>query len=127
MGNSMEETIGMMTAITEQTKNSNKAARGLNSIFNNLAQVLDDASSNGKKITAIFDGLGISMYDMEGQMLSSYELLGSLAGKWDSLDSNTQKYIASTIAGEMMPLQGEYAGTYLELYIPNYNRNIIVA
>lgn len=88
-----------MTAITEQTKNSNKAARGLNSIFNNLAQVLDDASSNGKKITAIFDALNISMYDMDGQMLSSYELLGSLAEKWDSLDSNTQKYIASTIAG----------------------------
>lgn len=127
MGNTMEETLGMMTAITEQTKNSSKAARGLNSIFNNLAQVLDDASSNGKKITAIFDALNISMYDMDGQMLSSYELLGNLAEKWDSLDSNTQKYIASTIAGEMMPLQGEYAGTYLELYIPNYNRNIIVA
>lgn len=28
MGNSMEETIGMMTAITEQTRNSSKAARG---------------------------------------------------------------------------------------------------
>lgn len=117
-----------MTAITEQTKNSSKAARGLNSIFSNLAQVLDDSSSNGKKIIEIFDNLDVSMYDLNtGQLLSSYELLGSLAEKWDSLDSNTQKYIASTIAGEMMPLQGEYAGTYLELYIPNYNRNIIVA
>ena len=50
MGNSLESTIGMMTAITEQTRNSSKAARGLNTIFNNLAQVLDDSSSNGKKI-----------------------------------------------------------------------------
>lgn len=117
-----------MTAITEQTRNSSKAARGLNSIFNNLAQVLDDSSSNGKKITEIFNNLDVSMYDLNtGQLLSSYELLGNLAGKWDSLDSNTQKYIASTIAGKMMPLQGEYAGTYLELYIPNYNRDIIVA
>ena len=116
-----------MTAITEQTKNSSKAARGLNSIFNNLAQVLDDSSSNGKKITEIFDNLGVSMYGMDGQLLSSYELLGNLAEKWDTLDSNTQNYIASTIAGETMPLQGEYAGTYLELYIPNRNRNIMAA
>lgn len=128
MGNSMEETLGMMTAITEQTRNSNKSARGLNTIFNNLAQVLDEASSNGKKITAIFDDLGISMYDLNtGQLLSSYELLTKLNEKWDTLDTNTKNYIASTIAGETMPLQGEYAGTYLELYIPNYNRNIVVA
>lgn len=88
-----------MTAITEQTRNSSKAARGLNSIFNNLAQVLDDSSSNGKKITAIFDSLNISMYDNEGQLLSSYELLSKLAGQWDTLDTNTKNYIAATIAG----------------------------
>ena len=89
-----------MTAITEQTRNSSKAARGLNSIFNNLAQVLDDSSSNGKKITEIFNNLGVSMYDLNtGQLLSSYELLGNLAEKWGTLDTNTKNYIASTIAG----------------------------
>lgn len=99
MGNSMEETIGMMTAITEQTRNSSKAARGLNTIFNNLAQVLDDSSSNGKKIAEIFDNLGVSMYGVDGQLLSSYELLTNLNEKWDTLDTNTKNYIASTIAG----------------------------
>lgn len=90
----------MLTAITEQTRNSNKAARGLNSIFNNLAQVLDDSSSNGKKIAEIFDSLGVSMYDLNtGQLLSSYELLTNLSEKWDTLDTNTKNYIASTIAG----------------------------
>lgn len=89
-----------MVAITEQTRNSSKAARGLNSIFNNLAQVLDDSSSNGKKITEIFNNLGVSMYDLNtGQLLSSYELLGNLAEKWGTLDTNTKNYIASTIAG----------------------------
>lgn len=99
MGNSMEETLGMMTAITEQTRNSTKAARGLNTVFNNLAQVLDDSSSNGKKIAEIFDNLGVSMYDTDGQLLSSYELLSNLNEKWDGLDTNTKNYIASTIAG----------------------------
>lgn len=99
MGNSMEETLGMMTAITEQTRNSTKAARGLNTVFNNLAQVLDDSSSNGKKIATIFEELGVSMYDTDGQLLSSYELLSNLNEKWDGLDTNTKNYIASTIAG----------------------------
>lgn len=67
------------------------------------------------------------MYDMDGQLLSSYELLTNLNEKWNTLDTNTKNYIASTIAGETMLLQGEYAGTYLELYIPNHNRDIVVA
>lgn len=39
------------------------------------------------------------MYDMDGQLLSSYELLTNLNEKWDGLDTNTKNYIASTIAG----------------------------
>ena len=98
MNNSFEQTIGLMTAITEQTKNASKASRGLNSIMANLAQVLDDASSNGKKITEIFEQLGVEMYE-NGQLKSGYDLLAGLAEKWDTLDNNSQKYIATTIAG----------------------------
>lgn len=98
MNNSFEQTIGLMTAITEQTKNASKASRGLNSIMANLAQVLDDASSNGKKITEIFEQLGVEMYE-NGQLKSGYDLLAGLAEKWNTLDNNSQKYIATTIAG----------------------------
>ena len=98
MNNSFEQTIGLMTAITEQTKNASKASRGLNAIMANLAQVLDDASSNGKKITTIFEQLGVEMYE-NGQLKSGYDLLAGLAEKWDTLDNNSQKYIATTIAG----------------------------
>lgn len=98
MGNSLEQTIGLMTAITEQTKNASKASRGLNSIMANLAQVLDDTSSNGKKITEIFEQLGVEMYE-NGQLKSGYDLLAGLSEKWDALDNNSQKYIATTVAG----------------------------
>lgn len=98
MGNSLEQTIGLMTAITEQTKNASKASRGLNSIMANLAQVLDDTSSNGKKITEIFEQLGVEMYE-NGQLKSGYDLLAGLSEKWDTLDNNSQKYIATTVAG----------------------------
>ena len=38
------------------------------------------------------------MKDGNGQLLSAYDLLKGLAGRWSTLDSNTQKYIATTIA-----------------------------
>ena len=88
-----------MTAITEQTKNASKASRGLNSIMANLAQVLDPASSNGEKIVAIFKDLSVSMYDTNGQLKSGFDLLQGLYSKWGDLDGNTQKYIATTVAG----------------------------
>ena len=99
MGNSIDETLGVVTAITEITRNSSKAARGANAIFASLAQILDENSSNGKKIIEIFDGLGVAMYDSQGQMLSAFDLLKGMSERWDNLDSNTQKYIATTIAG----------------------------
>ena len=98
MGNSMQETLGLMTAITEITKNASKSARGLNAIFANLAQVLDENSSNGAKITQIFQNLGLSMYNANGQLKSGYELLQELASVWDTLSENQQKYIGTTIA-----------------------------
>lgn len=127
MGNNLNETIGLVTAITEQTRNANTAARGTNSIMASLASVLDENSSKGKTVAKIFENVGVSMYDANGQLLSGFDLLSGLAGKWEGLDENTQKYIATTIAGEILPLQGEYAGTYLEPYILNCNRNVIMA
>lgn len=99
MGNSLENTIGLMVGITEQTKNASKAARSINSIMASLAQVLDPASSNGEKIVAIFKDLGVSMYDANDQLKSGFDLLQGLYEKWGDLDGNTQKYIATTIAG----------------------------
>ena len=39
------------------------------------------------------------MYDMDRQLLSSYELLTNLSEKWEGLDTDKKNYIASTIAG----------------------------
>lgn len=64
-----------------------------------MGQILDDTSSNGKKITEIFEGLNVALYDANGQMLSGFDILKGLASKWQGLDSNTQKYIATTIGG----------------------------
>ena len=99
MGNSLEQTLGMTVAITEQTRNASKASRSLNTIFSRLSQVIDENSETGQKLIDIYDGLNIALYDSEGQMRSSYDILSDLSTKWDSLSKNQQNYIALTSAG----------------------------
>lgn len=65
----------------------------------NLAAVLDSSSSNGEKIKQIYSNLELTMEGSNGQLKSGYELLSDLSGKWSGLSSDTQKYIATTIAG----------------------------
>lgn len=85
----------------------------------NLAQVLDENSSNGKKIVEIYDQLGLTMYDANGQLLSGFDLLKQLASVWTKLDGNTQKYIATTLAGKIFAPSRLIAGKPLEP--TNYN------
>ena len=99
MGNSLDETLGMVVAMTEQTRSASKSARGLNTISSRLSQVLDDTSDTGKKLVAIYDDLGISLKDSSGQMRSTYDILSDLHDVWGTLDADTQKYIALTSSG----------------------------
>ena len=96
---SMEEQIGMLTGVTEITRNASSASRGLVMISSRLTQVLDDTSSTGKKLTKIYNDLGIELKDENGQLRSHYDILGDLAKQWNNLSENQQKYIALTSAG----------------------------
>ena len=96
---SMEEQIGMLTGVTEITRNASSASRGLVMVSSRLTQVLDDTSSTGKKLTDIYNKLGIALKDESGQLRSHYDILGDLAKQWNTLSENEQKYIALTSAG----------------------------
>lgn len=96
---SMEEQIGMLTGVTEITRNASSASRGLVMVSSRLTQVLDESSSTGKKLTNIYNDLGIELKDENGQLRSHYDILGDLAGVWNTLSENQQKYIALTSAG----------------------------
>lgn len=65
---------------------------------------MDDTSSTGKKLTEIFDKLNIALYDQDGQIRSTYDILKDLAGEWGNLSKNEQEYIALTSAGGVAPL-----------------------
>ena len=126
-GATFEESLGMLTAITEVTRNANKASRGLVSIGSRLNQVVDEGSTIGKQLISIYEGLGIELFDANGQLRSSYDIFSDLAKIWPTLDKKKKSYIASVQAGKYLPLQGELTGKPLELYLPNYYSDIIMA
>ena len=68
-------------------------------IISRLTQTLDENSGTGKKLRTIYEDLGISLTDADGQLKSTYDILSELSEQWDSLSSNTQQYIALTSAG----------------------------
>ena len=98
-GNSFEEVLGMMTAITEITRNSSTAARGLVSVQSRFNQIIDETSSTGKKLTDFYDKHGIAIKDQNGQLRNLYDVLKDTAGIWDTLDENEQKYFLNIQAG----------------------------
>lgn len=64
-----------------------------------MNQVVDEGSTIGKQLIAIYEGLGIELFDSNGQLRSSYDIFTDLAAIWPTLDKNTQNYIASVQAG----------------------------
>lgn len=100
-----EQTLGMMTAITEIQRSGAKAARGLVSIQSRYNQILDDTSSTGQKLIAFYDEHHIQLYDQEGQLRSLWETLSDVAEIWGTLDENEQKYFLNIQAGANQSVQ----------------------
>lgn len=88
-----------MTAITEITRNSSTAARGLVSIQSRFNQIIDETSSTGQKLTDFYNKHGIAIKDQNGQLRNLYDVLKDTAGIWDTLDENEQKYFLNIQAG----------------------------
>lgn len=98
-GNSFEEVLGMMTAITEITRNASTAARGLVSVQSRFNQIIDETSSTGQKLTDFYNKHGIAIKDQNGQLRNLYDVLKDTADIWDTLDENEQKYFLNIQAG----------------------------
>ena len=97
--NTYEQTLAMLTAITEINRSGAKSARALVSVQSRLTQVLDDQSSTGKALIDIYDDLGIALKDNEGQLRPTFDIFKDLAQIWPDLTTNQKDYIALTQAG----------------------------
>lgn len=97
--NTYEQSLAMMTAMTEINRSGAKSARALVSVQSRLSQVLDDQSSTGQALIGIYDELGVELYDMDGQLRPTFEIFKDLAEIWPTLSTNQKDYIALTQAG----------------------------
>ena len=98
-GNTYEQTLGMMTAVTEITRNGASAARGFISIQSRFNQIIDESSSTGKKLTQWYKDHGIAVKDNKGQMRNLYDVLKDVSVQWDKLDKNDKDYFKNIQAG----------------------------
>ena len=97
--NTYEESLAMLTAITEITRNGAKSARGLVSVQSRLNQIVDESSSTGKALTEWYTKHNIAIYDQAGQLRSLYDVMQDVAKIWPTLTTNEKDYYLNQQAG----------------------------
>lgn len=98
-GNTMEESIGLLTGITEITRSAASASRALVTIQSRFNQIVDESSSTGKNLLKWYTEHGIAVKDDAGQLRSLYDVMSDLATKWNSINKNEQSYFMQQQAG----------------------------
>lgn len=88
-GNSLEQTIGLITAGTEifQGK-SQQVARGLNTVASRVAK-------NGEALAQY----GVSIQDANGDLKATYDILKELKPQWDIMTNAEKVALGTTLAG----------------------------
>ena len=112
-GNSLEETAGMVTGITEVTQDPEKAGnalkivsmriRGMSGELQDLGEEVDDNVTNISKMQGQVLNLThgkVNIFDDAGNFKSTYEILQGIAGVWKDLSSTDQANLLETIAGK---------------------------
>lgn len=97
--NTFEESLGMLTAMTEITRSAAKGSRALVTVQGRLNQIVDESSDTGKALTAWYEEHGIAVKDVEGQIRSLYDVLTDVAEIWPDLTKNEQMYYLQQQAG----------------------------
>src|SRR5690606_5196404 len=91
-GVEMEKSIGHITAIGAVTMESGKViGNSLKTIYSRITTI-DDAKD-------ILEGVGVALYDIQGNVLPVNDILADLAGKWGTLTDGQRQNIAVTVAG----------------------------
>lgn len=110
-GNSLDQSLGMVTGITEITGNANEAGNALRTISMRLRGAkaeLDEIGEDTEGMITITAKLrdkikqlaGVDITDANGQLRSTYEVLGEIAEQWDKFDTNTQAVLLEDLAGK---------------------------
>lgn len=122
LGNSFEQTVGLMTGAGEILPNqSGKIARGLRTVGLNISALANKSS----ELALGYNNITVALRDSEGQMRSTYDILGDIAKYWGQMSEAQKQSLGLTIAGKLiLACTDLIAGTPLELLQPNYYSNI---
>ena len=109
VGSSFENTTAMMAVMIEATRESaENIGSAMKSIISRYGEMTIDPSkltdSEGQemslnKVDKALKSVGISIQDTNHQFRDFDDVITELAGKWDTIDTNTQRYIATVMAG----------------------------
>lgn len=92
-GNSIDETMAMIVGATElMPKQAGKVSRGLSSIGAELVKL----ANTTKEVTYEVDGVtkSLSLFDEQGNMLSTFDTLKSIKKDWDDMTTAEQSNLA---------------------------------
>ena len=108
-GMEFETTAAFLSQIIETTRESAETAgTAMKTVIARFQELKKDPSEIGEidgeivdanKIETALRSVGVSLRDTSGQFRELDEVFLELSGKWSTLDTNTQRYIATIAAG----------------------------
>ena len=109
VGMSLQSTSAFISVMTQTTRESaQNIGSALKSIISRYGEMkaspstllnIDNEEVAFNKVDTALKSVGISIKDSAGQFRDFDDVIMELAQKWDSLDNNTQRYIATIMAG----------------------------
>ena len=109
VGSSFENTTAMMAVMIEATREApENIGSAMKSIISRYGELKENPitmiDSEGEelslnKVDTALKSVGITIQDTEHQFRDFDDVIMELAQKWDTIDKNTQRYIATVMAG----------------------------
>ena len=108
VGSSLQNTTAMMAVMIEATRESpeniGSAMKSIISRYGELKENKTGIDAEGEeyslnKVDTALQSVGISIHDAKGEFRDFDDVIMELADSWDKIDVNTQRYIATVMAG----------------------------
>lgn len=102
-GNSIDETIGLLTGGFAQLRNMEKVSSGLITISQRLRAIDEDGSEIdglSAELGEAFGSIGVAIEDANGELRSTYSIMSDYAKIFSELTSEQKQYYAELAAGK---------------------------
>ncbi len=112
-GNTLEESIGIVTAANVSLQNVSKASTAVRTIAARISASKTDLEELGEDVTGVstakiakqMKAFGVEIINNNGELKSTYDILADIANKWSDLNSVEKASIAGTLAGKLVPVR----------------------